>query len=105
MSTPALTAEQQLDVLWKALGSSTYWISVDFAGKLVLSRTGHQGDYIGGVIKTIQGSREDCIAELLAMQVAERLDDKEPPRIEPVLRTEFDLPLWGPSDRNRNNRR
>lgn len=72
-----LTPEQQLDVLWKALKSPDFWCGVDLVGQLTLSENLPSRDTrIGAVLHCFKGSRETCIEQLLALQVADRLDGK-----------------------------
>lgn len=75
-SNSRLTPEQQLDVLWKALQDHRAWICVDTAGRLVRSeaQSGPTISAVGAVMQCFSGSRESCIAQLLALQVADRLD-------------------------------
>ncbi len=78
-----LTPEQQVDVLWKALGDSRYWLSLDHARQLVLldnEDSPSRGHYVVGAVQHVfSGSRQSCIEQLHARQVADLLDGyKEP---------------------------
>jgi len=77
-----LTETQQLDALWAMLRSSKYWISVDIPGEVGSDRAEALALYTnttngsnGERIKTFSGpTREDAIGQLIAFQVAERLE-------------------------------
>jgi hypothetical protein len=101
-----LTPEQQVDILWKALADPDHWVALSNTGQLVM----HSTDDItisNGPRKheVLSGSRDSIIEQLLAVQVAARLDG------EPEVQTSapvdpYTLPgPWTPADRNRNNRR
>lgn len=68
-----LTPEQQVEVLWKALRSTEYWISVHKSKEhMVLCRAG--GNAIGPVMHQLNGTRDEIIEKLNALQVADRLE-------------------------------
>lgn len=75
-----LTAEEQLDVLWKALQSPNYWVDVNQEGVLILS-TITTDDFLhrtGSSQRCFKGSRRSVIEQLHALQVSEALDDPKP---------------------------
>lgn len=83
-----LTAEQQLDVLWKALASKEFWISVETNG-MILVENG-PGNGVGRILQQLVGTRAEAIEQLNAMQVADRLEGK------PVPAHDDQLDAFGP---------
>lgn len=77
MSTP--TETQQLDALWEGLRSGKYWISLGISprtdGEQQLNLYEHDPDrgIPVEIFRSFTGTRAECIAQLIAFQVAERL--------------------------------
>ncbi len=78
--TPHLTAEEQLDVLWRALQDRRFWISIDGSDSLVMQQNVSSAHTtgIGAVQEFIHGSRQTIIEKLHARQVADRLNGVTP---------------------------
>ena len=77
MSADDFSPERQLDVLWRALQSSKFWLGVDAQGGMFLVEA--QNNDLGKTLNTLHGSRETIIKQLLAMEVADRLEGKPAP--------------------------
>ncbi len=82
MTTPTL--EQQVDALWAALQSSDHWLAVSKLGGLMLFEVVNPNIDPGAVKHEFHGSREEIIAQLIAMQVAEKLKDDEQIMFDPA---------------------
>lgn len=74
-----MTAEEQLDIIWWALASARFWVSVNADGSMVLQEnaTDGQGHLIGRTLHQFHGTREEVCAQLAALRVADRLDGVE----------------------------
>lgn len=74
-----MSADEQLEVIWWALASARFWVSVNADGSMVLQEnaTDSQGHLIGRTLHQFRGTRLEVAEQLVALRVGDRLDGIE----------------------------
>lgn len=67
-----MSADEQLEVIWWALASSRFWVSVNVDGSLVLQENVKGGH--GRTMHHFKGTRLEVAEQLVALRVGDRLD-------------------------------
>lgn len=72
-----MTAEDQLEVIWWALGSSRFWMSVNADGSMVLQENDPNPastNRLGRTLHQFRGTRLEIAEQLVALRVGDRLE-------------------------------
>jgi len=67
-----MTEAEQLDIIWWALASARFWISVNADGSMVLQE--NTAGQNGRTLHQFKGTREEIAQQLIALRVGDRLD-------------------------------